>query len=166
MGIFKFIRSLFSNDLYVQIWENRLKVLNIDSKKKFDEVPLVAIKKNKKGQAIIEAIGNSVPYLSHQNDYNIVNPFSHPRLLVHDFVVAEKILQHAFRELHKDRFFAPSPRVIIHPMEKTEGGITGIENRLYRELCLGAGAREVYIRVGAELPLYNINFEQLKNKSS
>jgi rod shape-determining protein MreB len=165
MSIYKFIRSIFSNDLYVQIWENRVKITNIDSKQVFDEEPLVAIKKNKKGQSIIEDIGDSVKALINKHEYKIINPFSHPRLLVNDFEVAEKILQHAFRELHKDKFIAPSPRVIFQPMEKLEGGITGIENRVYSELCLGAGAREVYIHTGSELSLYGFDFEQLKKNS-
>ena len=80
-----------------------------------------------------------------------------------DFQVAEKMLQFAFREEHKS-FFTPSPRVIIHPMEKLEGGLTEIEVKAFRELCIGAGARQVVVYMGDELFLNNIDFEQIKHK--
>ena len=43
MGIFTFIRGLSSNDLYVQVWEKRLKVSNIQTKKVYEIEPLMAI---------------------------------------------------------------------------------------------------------------------------
>jgi rod shape-determining protein MreB len=161
-----FIKGLVSNDLYIQLWSSRLKILNITTKEKYDEEPWMALKNNKKGQPIVIAIGNSVKTLP-DNEYDqLVNPFDHPRLLVHDFIVAEKILQHAFRELHKNRLFVPSPRVIFHPMEKLEGGVTGIEERVYREMCLGAGAREIELYFGPELPDSSVDFEMLKRENS
>jgi len=43
------------------------------------------------------------------------------------------------------------PRVLIQPLEMTEGGLSEVEDRLFRELALGAGARKVVIWVGKEL---------------
>ncbi|MFT7223082.1 MAG: rod shape-determining protein MreB [Cellvibrionaceae bacterium] len=113
---------------------------------------------------MIEAIGNSVKVLGKDKGHKIVNHFSHPRLSVNDFQLAEKVLMHAIRVLHKNKLFAPSPRIIVQPMEKLEGGITEIEKRVFRELCLGAGAREVFIHTGAELSIYNIDFDHFKNE--
>lgn len=117
MSLLKSISGLFSNDLYVQIWEHTLKVSDVDSKHCFDEEPLMALKKNEKGVAVVEVIGDSVKSLINQSEYAVVNPFSHPRTLLHDFPVAEKVLKHVFREIHKDKLFTSSPRVIIHPIE-------------------------------------------------
>jgi rod shape-determining protein MreB len=47
-------------------------------------------------------------------------------------------------------------------MEKTEGGLTIIEKKAFRELALGAGARDVVLKVGAPINLNNFNFETLK----
>ena len=134
--MFNFIKGLLSNDLYIQVWSSRLKISSINSEATFDEEPLMALKHNEKGQTLVVAVGSSVKSLLTTERDNIVNPFEHPRLLVHDFQVAEKLLQHAFRVLHKSRWFAPSPRVIFQPMEKLDGGVTQIEERVYRELCL------------------------------
>ncbi|MFC3154568.1 rod shape-determining protein MreB [Gilvimarinus japonicus] len=132
----------------------------------YDEEPLMAIKSDKKGQPIVVEIGSKVKTLGDLERDKVVNPFSHPRLLVHDFVVAEKIIQHAISQLHQSKWIAPSPRVIFQPMEKLEGGVTGIEERLYRELCLGAGAREVLLYIGDPLSMYNLDFDVFKREHS
>ncbi|MCE2028412.1 hypothetical protein [Sessilibacter corallicola] len=88
----KYIQGKMSKDLYVQVWEDRLKVSSVD--KTFDEEPLMALKPDKKGELIVVAIGNSVKALVKSEYETIVNPFKHPRLLVHDFTVAEKIIMH------------------------------------------------------------------------
>ena len=157
-----FLRKLISNDLYIQVWPDRIKVTNLSSKMVFDETPLMAIRENSKGVPIVEAIGDKVKCINEVDGYKIINPFMHPRLLVHDFQAGEKIIQHIFQTIHEHKFFAPSPRVIFQPMDRLEGGVTEIEKRVYRELCLGAGAREIHIHIGSELSIYNINFEELR----
>ena len=160
MGIFTFIRGLSSNDLYVQVWEKRLKVSNIQTKKVYEIEPLMAIDNTTEGHRRVFKIGTSCKSLD-SNKYQITNPFSNPRSLLADFQVAEKMLQFALREVHKS-FFTPSPRVIIHPMEKLEGGLTEIEDKAFRELCIGAGARQVVVYLGDELLLHNIVFNKVK----
>ena len=88
-------------------------------------------------------------------DVRLVNPFSHPRMFVASFELAEKLLQYGISQLHTSGFRA-APRVIVHQLEKTEGGLTDIEDRVLRELALGAGAREVVIYLG---PRINTQFE-------
>ncbi|HEY7885580.1 MAG TPA: hypothetical protein VIC08_11615, partial [Cellvibrionaceae bacterium] len=105
-------------------------------------------------------------YLVNSQEHVISNPFSHPRLLVNDFQIAETVLRYGVRQLHKNKWFAPSPRVIFQPMEKLEGGITTIEERVFRELCLGAGAREVLLHTGNELSIYNLDFDRFKRESN
>jgi rod shape-determining protein MreB len=166
MSVLKYIQSIFSSDLYIQLWENRIKISRIGTNDVYDEEPLMAIKENAKGVPIVAEIGNKVKRLNEAEIDKVVNPFKHPRLLVHDFVVAEKIVQHAFRQLHKTKWIAPSPRVIFQPMEKLEGGVTGIEERVYRELCLGAGAREILLHVGKPLSSYSLDFNDFKQKNS
>ena len=165
MCILTHIKSIFSNDLYIQAWESRLKITNLTSHETFDEEPLIALQNDKRGRPVVAPVGNAVKSLVNAHEYVIVNPFSHPRLLVNDFQVAEKVLAYGVRQLHKNKWFAPSPRVIFQPMEKLEGGVTTIEERLYRDLCLGAGARDVLLHTGKELSIYNLDFDQFKRES-
>ena len=143
----KEITSLFGNlgnTLYVQIWEKRIKVTDVKTSNVYDQAPLLVIERDEKEQPIIKAIGDQATSYNSPTAERI-NPFSHPRVLVADFTVAEKILQHSFRELLKANTLRPSPIVVIQPMEKLEGGLTMIEDRVLRELCFGAGARDVFV---------------------
>lgn len=164
MSILTSIKSTFSNDLYIQAWEKRLKITNVTSHETFDEEPLVALQNDKRGRPVVVAVGNAVKNLVNAHQYVISNPFSHPRLLVNDFQVAEKVLAYGVKQVHKNRRLPPSPRVVFQPMEKLEGGVTTIEERLYRELCLGAGARQVLLHTGNELSVYNLDFDQFKSR--
>ena len=156
------IINRYKTILYVQIWEKRIKVSNIESKKIYDEQPLVAIESDKKGKKTITAIGNNASSLALKDNTVVINPFSHPRVLFSDFEVAEKLLQHIIRTLNEKKYFVPSPVIVIHPMEKTEGGLTMIEKRAFRELAFGAGARDVILYQGKALSIYNFNFDSIK----
>ena len=52
-------KKLFSNTLYVQIWENRIKAKALESGQIFDEQPLVAIANTESGAKAIVALGNA-----------------------------------------------------------------------------------------------------------
>lgn len=41
--------------------------------------------------------------------------------------------------------------MIIHPLEMVEDGLSEVEERLYRELAVSTGARNVIIYVGSPL---------------
>ncbi|MCW8127350.1 rod shape-determining protein [Microbulbifer halophilus] len=149
--------------LYVQIWEKRIRATDIDSGRIFDESPLLAIEKKGRRETVV-AVGNrasSVP----GGDTRVVNPFSHPRSLLRDFAAAEKLLQHTFRELLGNTLLAPSPLVVLHPMEKTLGGLTDIEIRAFRELGLGAGARESLVYEGEELTRHTFDLQKVRDQS-
>ncbi|NMP16335.1 rod shape-determining protein [Thalassotalea sp. Y01] len=152
------IRSIinkFGSTLYVQIWENRIRVVDIQTNKVFDEKPLLQLETRKNGEKKIIAIGNAA-YV------NPLNPFSHPRALLSNFFVAERLLQEIVKQLVGNKFISPAPAIIIQPMEKTDGGLTMIEIRAFKEMALGAGARDVAVHQGpATLDVASINFKDI-----
>lgn len=77
--------------------------------------------------------------------------FSHPRLLVGNFELAERTLMEGMKEAWPSRLLAPRPQVIMHPREVLEGGYTMIEQRVLQEMALGAGARQVKVWLREEL---------------
>lgn len=90
-----FLKGVFSGLVYIQIWEKRLKVVNVNNRMVFDEEPLIALSKNKlsknkKGEVVVTAVGSSVRAMADHASQNISNPFSHPRLLVGEFHKADK----------------------------------------------------------------------------
>jgi len=145
----------FGSTLYVQIWENRIKVTDVETNEIFDEKPLLQIETRSNGAKEVTAFGNNA-YIKP------LNPFSHPRALLKDFFVAERLLQIIVKKLIGKKFITPAPEIIIHPMEKTEGGLTMIEIRAFREMALGAGGRDVAIYQGKDtLDLAKINFKEI-----
>jgi len=79
------------------------------------------------------------------------NPdFSHPRMLVGNFTAAQECLKKAVSEARGPGFILTTS-VVIHPRERMEGGLTQIEERVFRELAIGAGASKVVVWDGAPL---------------
>ncbi|WP_244325654.1 rod shape-determining protein [Shewanella aestuarii] len=161
--MFTFIRSLFSHDLLFELSENKLSIKAFSSDLSYEDEPYIALENTKKGE-IIKAIGKEAKSLSGSN-IRVLNPFKHNRSFIADFMCAEKILQHGMYTLHKSKI-KPSPRVIVHQLEKTDGGLTDIEERVLRELALGAGAREVVIYLGSKINTNVEDFDKVKSRVS
>lgn len=159
--MFTFIRSLFSNDLLIELSERTVAIKTFKSNIKYEDEPFIAIEK-KDGKEIIKAIGKDAKYLSAPNT-RVLNPFKHSRSFVADFMCAEKILQHGIYSIHKSKI-RPAPRVVIHQLEKTDGGLTDIEDRVLRELALGAGAREVLVYLGERINTGIESFDCIKRR--
>lgn len=159
--IHSLIKKLFSGTVYIQLREDRLRICHIEEGIVFDEKPYIAIDKSNSKKGIVCAVGNGAFALKSNPEYEVSNPFSHPRMLVSSFVKAEKVLMHGIRAVHANRIISPSPVIIMHPVEKLEGGITDIECRVYRELALGAGGRQVHLHIGDALSVSNFNMEQV-----
>jgi rod shape-determining protein MreB len=152
----------FGTTIYAQIWESRVKLTDIQTRKTFDEKPLVAINNKDESKPVVVAVGNEVTISA--ADVEIINPFSHPRVLFSDFIVGEMFFQYAIRKLLGDKLISPAPAIIVHPMEKTEGGLTMIEVRAFRELAFGTGARDSVVYEGNELSTYEIDFASIKER--
>jgi rod shape-determining protein MreB len=81
---------------------------------------------------------------------NATPGFSHQRMLVGNFTAAQDCLKAAISEA-RGSGFALLTSVVIHPLEKIEGGLTQVEERLFHELAVGAGAAKVFVWDGAPL---------------
>lgn len=55
----KNILNKYSSIFYIQIWEYKIKVTEINSGNIYDEKPLIAFEKNNKSQEVVSSIGNS-----------------------------------------------------------------------------------------------------------
>lgn len=144
--------SLFSRRrplYYVQIWETRLKIVDVFAGTLFDEVPDVAISTDAKGQRTVVAIGAAAKA---GPGVTLANPFSHPRTVLNDFFLAQALLRRSFA-LVKGARFAPAPRVVVQAMEKNQGGLSAIEVRAFEELLLGLGAKAVAVHQGQALSM-------------
>ena len=159
--MFNRVKGVFSSTVYIQLWEDRIKIAHVELQSVFEEQPYIAIDNKEKKKPTVMAVGNAAYRLLGSSRYEVLNPFSHPRLLVNDFEEAERVLQYGIREVCKAKLFQSSPVVVIHPHEKLDGGLTDIECRVFRELALGAGARKAYLHTGNEIPLVGFSLSSV-----
>ena len=157
--LFNLIRSYFSKDLLIELSESRISVKEFSNQSSFEIEPYIAIENTNKGD-VIKAIGVEAKSIVAPNT-KVLNPFQHTRSFIADFMCAEKVLQHCVYSIHKSRLRS-APRIVIHQLEKTDGGLTDIEDRVLRELALGAGAREVVIYLGPRLNTKIETYEKIK----
>lgn len=87
-----------------------------------------------------------------EKNYIADNDFTTNRLLVGDFLVAEKCLKKAIKDIMpKTLFFLKSPMALIQPMVMIEGGLSEIEKKIFTELAMISGVHKPVIHVGQEL---------------
>jgi rod shape-determining protein MreB and related proteins len=73
--LFTFLRSLFSNDLLVELSQNKISIKVFSSDLKYDYEPYIAIEKTKKGE-IVKSIGKMAKREANSN-VAVTNPFEH-----------------------------------------------------------------------------------------
>lgn len=78
-------------------------------------------------------------------------PFSTERMLIGNFSAADRALKAALKRAESGRLLRMPPQMLIHPLEMVEGGLSQIEERVLREVAIGAGASKVLVWVGPEL---------------
>lgn len=156
------IKGLFNNDLLVELSEKKIVIRAIGKGSMLEYEAYLAVKTTGQKDEVI-GVGSKAK-LQGGTNVRVVNPFSHPRSFVADFYVAEHLLQHGLGQIQKSKFFKLAPRIIMHQLEKTEGGLTNIEERVLRELAFGSGARDVVIYVGDKLDSESIAFDDVKRK--
>lgn len=155
-----FIRSLFSSDLLVELSESKIVIQTFGKGPKVEYEPYLAVQ-TLGGKKLIKSVGSEAKSEVGEG-IQVINPFSHPRSFVADFYVAEKLIQHGLRKIHKSRFIKPAPRLVIHQLDKAEGGLTNVEERVLIELAVSSGAREVVTYVGKKLNSDSVTFDDVK----
>ncbi|HED35909.1 MAG TPA: 1-pyrroline-5-carboxylate dehydrogenase [Gammaproteobacteria bacterium] len=82
---------------------------------------------------------------------NAEKPSTTTRLLVGQFFIAEKLLKKAIKTLCGTSLIPHSPVIIIHPVQMVEGGLSEVEERIFKELAAGAKAGKTIVWPGNEL---------------
>jgi hypothetical protein len=73
--------------------------------------------------------------------------FTTNRLLVGQFQEASRCLAEGLKKIGAKSFFAISrPTLTMIPKEMTEGGLSQVEGRVFRELAMSAGAKKVRLQ--------------------
>lgn len=141
--------------LYLRISEKHLSICHVESGKQFGDEPVLALRQQGEKKSII-AVGLEARSLGDSLQISLVNGFSHPRTLLADFAVAQKTLCYFIARVLPHRWFRLPFTLILHPLEKLDGGLTLIELRAFHELGKGCGASHVQIWTGSPLSAYEL----------
>ncbi len=80
--------------------------------------------------------------------YTPKTSFTTKRLLIGNFLPAVECLKRGLKEAGIVGFFRlVRPSLDIYPMEMTEGGLSEVEIRVFREVAAGAGAKDAKVHV-------------------
>ncbi len=109
----------------------------------------------------LEAVGNNASLITDKS-VTIIEPFVHQRVLLSNFTMANLLLQHAFAFLLHYKKFVIAPKVVVHPMEKIDGGLSQIETQAFVELALSAGAIDAFVYEGTPLVKMGFDYEKIK----
>ncbi|HQN18663.1 MAG TPA: rod shape-determining protein [Syntrophobacteraceae bacterium] len=158
----------FKNTLYVRIRSDLLSVTLVEQNRTIEDKPLVALAPGPKGKRNIVAVGSEAQIASSTagGSVTIHNGFDHPRSCVQDFEIAKATLQYFIRPVGNRKNLV-RPIIVVHPLEKVEGGLTQIEYRALRELAESVGVRKVYVWTGRVLDfqeLISLQFPQSGGK--
>lgn len=146
------IDGLFKNTLYIRISSDLLSVRLVDQNCTYEDLPLIALAPDAKGRRRVVGVGSEAQtaHSTGKGTVTIHNGFDHPRSCIGDSEIAEATLRHFIRRV-TNRLTLLRPTVVIHPLEKIEGGLTEIECRGLHDLAERAGAGRVYVWAGRVL---------------
>jgi rod shape-determining protein MreB len=156
--IFKRFRGMFSNDLSIDLGTANTLIYVRSQGIVLNEPSVVAVRQDRGpgGPKSIAAVGMEAKMMIGRTPGSIVAIRPLKDGVIADFTVTEKMLQHFIRKVHENKFFRPSPRVLIC----VPCGSTQVERRAIKESAAGAGAREVYLieepmaaAIGAGMPV-------------
>ena len=125
---------------------NENKVILLIMEKEMINVPL--------SNSIYIRIYENIIHIRNINDrkeieLSATSPFSTERLLIGNFTVAQSLLRKGLKIITGKQFYAPF--IVIHPIEKIDGGLSQVEERVLKDLAIIAGAQKVVVWVGHEL---------------
>lgn len=151
LNIPPFIRNLLPCEVvYVRIGSKELHLRGLDSHREWRDYPALAATKTLPRRDVVAVGKEAVDAVSLDSEnLELMEPFKHPRSIIGDFDAAFELLKRALTVLHKRRFY--SPVLVLHPLEKLEGGLTKVEQRALVETAEGTGARRACVWVGRQL---------------
>ena len=152
--MFKKIRGLFSNDLSIDLGTANTLVYVKGEGVVLNE-PSVVAKIENQGHTQVLAVGDEAKQMLGRTPGKIeaIRPMKDG--VIADFEVAEQMIKHFIKKVHKGRALTNPQIVICVP-----SGATNVERRAIRESADAAGARRVFIieepvaaAIGANLPV-------------
>ena len=147
---------LTRSSIYIRIkpdWLSVRVVRKNGQHSQYEDTPHIVIKLKAKSQPEVLAVGSDAKAfpVNKKDGVSLFNGFDHPRTIISEFDIAQLTLLSFLSKawFGNDALKSPrlllSPRLIMHPLDKLEGGLTPVEIRALIELGSQVGARDVII---------------------
>jgi rod shape-determining protein MreB and related proteins len=149
----------FSEIVYIRIKPIWLSVVSISTSKRYEDIPQLAINK----ECRVIAIGRDAEtvYMSDQSAIQLLNGFTHPRVVISDYQIAEMTLKLFLEKINSPKRWLSHRILIMHPLDRLEGGFTRIEAKALQDIGERIGAYKVYVWAGRDLSeeeMVNLSF--------
>lgn len=127
-------------------------MLHVETGNFIEDTLSIVIEHEESGRKKIVAVGKEAERSEalKKNNCSLLNAFEHPRCCVRDFDLASGSLRYYIFKILNRKIFV-RPIVVIHPLEKTEGGLTDLEKRGLIELAEDIGGRKNIVWIGRML---------------
>jgi rod shape-determining protein MreB len=133
----KSFRGFFSNDLSIDLGTSNTLIYVRGKGIVLNEPSVVAIQEEPgRGGKFIVAVGAEAKGMLGRTPGHITAVRPMKDGVIADFTYTEKMLQYFIRKVHVNRFFSPSPRVLVC----VPFGSTQVERRAIKESAEGAGS--------------------------
>ncbi|HYW75213.1 MAG TPA: rod shape-determining protein [Gammaproteobacteria bacterium] len=151
------LMGAFSSDLSIDLGTANTLVYVRGRGIVLNEPSVVAVRFDpKRGSRVPEAIGSEAKAMLGRTPGNISAERPMKDGVIADFTLTEQMLKHFIRRANSNRYFRPSPRVLVC----VPHGSTQVERKAIRDSAEGAGARKVYLidepmaaAIGAGMPV-------------
>jgi len=156
--MFGFLSSYFNDDLAIDLGTANTLIYVRGKGIVLDEPSVVAIRQEggPNGKKVIQEVGLAAKQMLGRPPGNITAIRPMKDGVIADFIITEQMIKQFIKRVHQNRFFSPSPRIIIC----VPCGSTQVERRAIRDAAIGAGASRVYLieepmaaAIGADLPV-------------
>ena len=136
--MFGFFNGYFSNDIAIDLGTANTLIYVRGKGIVLNEPSVVAIRQDggPNGKKVIQEVGLAAKQMLGRTPGNITAIRPMKDGVIADFTVTEQMLKQFIKRVHDNRFFAPSPRIVIC----VPCGSTQVERRAIRESAYGAGA--------------------------
>ncbi len=155
MNLFKNLVGQFSSDISIDLGTANTLIYVRGQGIVLNEPSVVAVQEERGVKSVV-AVGAEAKTMLGRTPDNIQTIRPMKDGVIADFTYTEKMLQYFISKVHGDRWFKPSPRVLVC----VPWGATQVERRAIQESAEGAGARKVDVisepmaaAVGAGLPV-------------
>jgi rod shape-determining protein MreB len=155
VNILDFLRSLFSNDLAIDLGTSNTLIYQKGAGIVCNEPTVVAVVNNGHGKRKVLAVGTEAKAMLGRTPESITAIRPMRDGVIADFEITEEMLRQLIKRVNNKRSLV-RPRIII----SVPHGITEVEKRAVRDSAESAGAREVYLieepmaaAIGAGLPV-------------